>query len=134
MNEEKNLIVEISAKFACFLDKNSITTFNDAVKGHLDYLINENEKLGETKKVEDLKQTLKDYEEKKNIIEKSIKDSDKKSEIITLEEVGELKQKLFGLEINGKMFVDICANLEKIKEEYRYREVAVQPISRTKKM
>ena len=127
MKAEKDIIVEISAKFACFLDKNSITPYNDAVKGHLDYLIREKEKLEEHEKVEELKQMLANYETQKEILKKSIKELDKGTTIITPEDAEALKQKLFDLEINGQTFKNICSNLQKIKEEYSYREVNVQP-------
>ena len=73
LKAEEEIIVEISAKFAYFLEQNSITPYNDAFTGHLEYLIREKTKLGETIKVEELKQMMAQYEAQKIIIKRSVK-------------------------------------------------------------
>ena len=62
MKVEEKIIVEISAKFAYFLERNSITPYNDAVKGHLEYLIDEKEKNWEIDTVKELTKMMADYE------------------------------------------------------------------------
>ena len=56
------------------MEKNSITPYNDAVKGHLEYLIDEKEKNGEIGMVKELTKMMADYEAQKKILKKSIED------------------------------------------------------------
>lgn len=121
MNEEKKVIITTSVTFACFLQNNSITPFNDAVKAHLELLISEKETSGETNIVDELKKTLIEYEEKKKILQRNMNKSNEKNKIITLEEMANLKTELLNLEIYGESFKNICDDLEKVNENYKHR-------------
>ena len=74
MKAEEKIIVEISAKFAYFLEKNSIILYNDVAKDRLGYLIDKKKENGEIGMVKELKKIMADYEAQKKILKKSIED------------------------------------------------------------
>ncbi|XP_066911397.1 uncharacterized protein [Clytia hemisphaerica] len=126
--EELNTILNISAQFACFLKRFAISTFNDGVYSYLELLIDEQKKLENNEKMNELIRMRDQYEIQKNIIEKAIKNSNgERSDkfISTPEEAEALKEKLFLFEINGQLFKKMSEDIAKIELNFAFKESRV---------
>ena len=107
LEEEKETIYDSASFFGVFLKENALIPYNDSFGEYLDMLIREEEAkevpMRDDKRIEQLKNEKKAYQEKKNVIMENIESGSKdKNEVIPLEKVGEMRKKLCFLKHNGK--------------------------------
>ena len=104
--EERDFIYTCASYFGAFLKQNAIIPYNDAFSDYLDMLINEEEnKENEIRDDERIKQLRKDkvsYEQKKVIIEQTLKELSKETHEIQTKKIYEMKVVLCALKHCGK--------------------------------
>jgi len=107
LEAEKRQVVEISAKFGCFLKHNAIATLNDSIADYLDYLIDlEKGKIGaggDRNTLKELEKMKAMYEQEVIVLEKAINDSQSDVSIPTVEKIKRLYDELCHLPITGPM-------------------------------
>ncbi len=106
LEEEKEIIFDSASLFGVFLKENAIVPYNDSFSEYLDMLIKEEgakeEVIIDRKRIEQLKNDKKTYEEKKGVIMKNIASGAKgKKDVIPVEEVYQVRQQLCSLKQNG---------------------------------
>lgn len=110
LKNEQEIINKASAKFACFLKQNAISAYNDAIADYLDVLIREEKNKisagGDDKILLGLEQMKRDYAEQVKILDDAIKQGGEQA-TITPDDIKQLEQQLFNLEIKGKNLQDI---------------------------
>ena len=103
---ERDFIYTCASYFGAFLKQNAIIPYNDAFSDYLDMLINEEEnKENEIRDDERIKQLRKDkvsYEQKKVIIEQTLKELSKGTHEIQTKKIYEMKVMLCALKHSGK--------------------------------
>lgn len=92
-------------KFAAFLRENCITPYNDAFKEYLKYLIKlETDRANKTEVdnniIQNLKDTMRDYEEQVKIMDESLKN--KNFENVSAKDIENLEQELYNLKLTGE--------------------------------
>ena len=107
LEEEKKFIFECASYFGVFLKENAMIAYNDSFSEYLDMLISEEEAKEEVirddKKIEQMKKDKQTYETKKNVIIATITSGSKdKNDVIPIEKIYEMRQKLCFLKHNGK--------------------------------
>ena len=107
LEDEKEYIFECASFFGVFLKENAMIAYNDSFSEYLDMLINDEQakerEIRDDKKIEQMRTDKQTYEAKKNVIVKNIASGSKdKNEIIPIEKIYEIRQKLCSLKHNGK--------------------------------
>ena len=107
LEEEKKFIFECASYFGVFLKENAMIAYNDSFSEYLDMLIREEEAKEEVirddKKIEQMKKDKLTYETKKDVIRDTITSGSKnKNDVIPIEKIYEMRQKLCSLKHNGK--------------------------------
>ena len=131
LKNEQAVITNICAQFGCYLKKNSITPFNDAVDSHLDMLIWQEEgkcppNQSAIKNLEGMKEK---YQQDKMVLCRAMEQPDS-SNIQYISEPGqvdELQQRLFDLKHNGQSLREIFEANRRARDE-RYNDLAIEPI------
>ena len=105
--KERDFIYTCASYFGAFLKQNAIIPYNDAFSGYLDMLISKEEenKENEIRDDERIKQLRKDkvsYEQKKVIIEQTLKELSKGTHEIQTKKIYEMKVVLCALKHSGK--------------------------------
>lgn len=109
LEEEKQFIYKCASYFGVFLKQNAMIAYNDSFCEYLDMLIKEEEMkekvIRDEEKIAKMKKDKKTYEEKKNVIIENIKKvptEGKKAEVMPIEKIYEMREKLCSLKHNGK--------------------------------
>ena len=131
LKNEQGVITNICAQFGCYLMKNSITPFNDAVDSHLDMLIRqERDKCPRNESaIRSLKGMKEKYQQEMMDIYRAMEQPDS-SNIQYISEPGqvdELQQKLFDLKHNGQSLREIFEANRRARDE-RYNDLVIEPI------
>lgn len=128
---ELSVIQQSSVNFAYFLKKNAITPYNDEMQAYLKHLIREEkEKVaagGSTKTMDSLQKSLLMYNEKKDILEKAMKQGDGKDLVLGPEQIDELVKTLKGLKHSGKELEEALEGISKTAHMMHQSSVFVQP-------
>ena len=108
--EEKKYIFECASFFGAFLKQNAMIAYNDSFSEYLDMLIKDEKAkenaIRDDKKIEQMEKDKRTYKEKKGIILNSIETGADKDEILPIEKIYEMRQKLCSLKHNGKSLRD----------------------------
>jgi len=111
LEAEKRQLVEMSAKFGCFLKHNAIATVNDSIADYLEHLIDlEKGKIGaggDRNTLTELEKMKKMYEEEVKILEKAINDC-----VLSVEKIKSLYDELCHLPIAGPMLKNAMIVIE----------------------
>ena len=104
---EKNFIFECASFFGVFLKENAMIAYNDSFSEYLDMLINDEQakesEIRDDEKIQQMRTDKQTYEAKKNVIMKNIASGSKdKNEVIPIEKIYEMREKLCSLKHNGK--------------------------------
>ena len=103
--DEKKFIFYCASFFGAFLKQNAMIAYNDSFNEYLDMLIKDEQakekEIRDDQKIEQMKQDKITYNAKKDIIVKSIA-TENKDEILPIERIYEMRQKLCSLKHNGK--------------------------------
>lgn len=109
LEEEKQFIYQCASYFGVFLKQNAMIAYNDSFSEYLDMLIREEEMkekvIRDEAKIAQMKKDKRTYEEKKNVIIENIKKvptEGKKAEVMPIEKIYEMREKLCSLKHNGK--------------------------------
>ena len=107
LEEEKKFIFECASYFGVFLKENAMIAYNDSFSEYLDMLIREEEAkekvIRDNKKIAQMKKDKQTYETKKDVIMDSITSGSKdKNDVIPIEKIYEMRQKLCSLKHNGR--------------------------------
>ncbi|PAV70955.1 hypothetical protein WR25_20930 [Diploscapter pachys] len=134
---EQSAIDEACAKFAAFLNKHAIIAYNDAVEEYLKFNIREAERVtGNTgskkssKKVERLEQQLRQYMEKKRILDSQLKNGT--AQPIGASDIQKIQKKLEKLELTGpniKLLFDATVNgkeVNLVQQEMYFNKASYQ--------
>jgi GTPase SAR1 family protein len=139
LNSEKEIIINITAKFANFLKNNAIVPFNDSFKDYLEHLI-ENEKTltqkGSKNKenIENLEKMVAAYDEQKRILDNAFRTNVSLSQITT-EDVFEMIKLLRSLPHCGPMIIEAeKAQIKAMRAEQLMERQSISSISITKKL
>ena len=113
---EKDSIMNCASQFGSFLKNNALIPYNDAFKDYIDMLIyDEKSKTGNTinwKQIRKLEKDKKIYEQKKNVLDKSLQNS--KENYIKEEAIFRMRDDLVNLKHNGRALKDALGNTYKI--------------------
>ncbi|XP_055353267.1 uncharacterized protein LOC129599148 [Paramacrobiotus metropolitanus] len=128
--EEKE-IRKVAAKFGCFLKKNAMIPYNDAMEEYLHYLIGaEKEKIAlgcGRDGLEGYERMLQGYREEKQLLEESMQGSDKDHPITANNIMGAI-QSLYNLPINGKKIQNFVEMIQGVrKQQVRSQETLYAP-------
>ena len=114
LEEEKKFIYQCASYFGVFLKQNAMIAYNDSFGEYLDMLIREEEMkekvIRDEAKIAQMKKDKKTYEEKKNVIIENIKKvptEGKKAEVMPIEKICEMREKLCSLKHNGKALQEV---------------------------
>ena len=111
MQREKEQVTKISAKFCCYLSRNSITPYNDIIHNHLDMLIRneEGKEVKDIKRINRIQNLEATYNKMKEDIDAAMNQQDPcDADIISKpEEVIELSKELFGLKFSGQFLKQV---------------------------
>ena len=104
---EKKFIYDCASYFGVFLKENALIAYNDSFGGYLDMLSRDEEAkekvFRDDMKIQKLKKDKQTYETKKEVIMRNIASGCKdKNEVIPIERIYEMRQKLCSLKHNGK--------------------------------
>ena len=107
LQEEKEFIYECAGRFGVFLKENAMIPYNDSFKEYLDMLIRDEEareqEIRDDEKIAQLKKDKKTYEQKKKIIMENIQSGCQGGEnLISIEAIYKMKEKLCRLKHNGE--------------------------------
>ena len=104
LEEEREFIMECATNFGSFLKYNAMVPYNDAFKDYIDMLIRDEqskqERVRDEKKIQNLIKDKNVYEEKKKVLDASMKAS--KGNHIKLEDIIIMKNSLVELKHNGR--------------------------------
>ncbi|XP_055341675.1 uncharacterized protein LOC129590459 [Paramacrobiotus metropolitanus] len=137
LHREEKEIRLVAAKFGCFLKRNAMIPYNDAMEEYLNYLIsNEKEKIAVGLPRDHLvgyERMLREYREEKQLLEESMQSGEKEHQL-TMENIVEAIQSLYGLPINGRRirsFVEMMQDVR--KQQTQHNEMFYSPkISRVR--
>ena len=107
LQDEKEFIYECAGRFGVFLKENAMIPYNDSFKEYLDMLIRDEEareqEIRDDEKIVQLKKDKKTYEQKKKIIMENIQSGCQGGEnLISIEAIYKMKEKLCRLKHNGE--------------------------------
>ena len=129
LQNEQEQITKISAKFGCFLIKNAIAPYNDALADYLNYLIHAEEtKYNKTeldnKALEGLKNMKEAYLKEVEILttkmpSNNVLQDDEVSSVVTPEDIQQLEKQLYALPIHGSQIRQVIAEENML---YKYTE------------
>ena len=107
LKNEKKFIYDCASYFGVFLKENAMIAYNDSFSEYLDMLIREEEAkervIRDDRKIQKMKKDKQTYETKKEVIMRNIASGCKdKNEVIPIEMIYEMRQKLCSLKHNGK--------------------------------
>jgi len=129
IKSESQEIHQASVKFACFLKRNSITPYNDAMLDYMNHLIKEEEdkvKLGGNATARDVMIVTRDeYTEEIKILERNMELSGSDAAVLSPTQVQDAVKKLFSLKHYGEA---LKSALEAVKQTQR-RGASYQEIS-----
>ena len=119
LREEQMKVIDVSAKFACFLKRNSIAAYNDALDDYFQYMVEltKNKTPSAANLLENMKQVRATYqEETKKLIEAM---SDPRSNVppLTSNEIQKYIDDLYKLKNTGKMLADTVRVVEEAKKQ-----------------
>ena len=105
--EEREFIYKCASHFGAFLKQNASIPYNDSFSKYLDVLIKEEEAkekvIRDDKRIEQLKKDKVSYEgQKKAIIEQTSSSTEGEGNVIQIQKIYEMKNKLCSLKHNGK--------------------------------
>ena len=105
--EEREIIYECASHFGAFLKQNALIPYNDSFSDYLDMLIKEEEAkekvIRDDKRIEQLNKDKVSYEgQKKTIIEQTSSSTEGEGNVIQIQKIYEMKNKLCALTHNGK--------------------------------
>ena len=105
--EEREFIYKCASHFGAFLKQNALIPYNDSFSDYLDMLIKEEEAkekvIRDDKRIEQLRQDKVSYEgEKKAIIKQTSSSTEGEGNVIQIQKIYKMKNKLCALTHNGK--------------------------------
>uniref|UniRef100_A0AC35GTP7 G domain-containing protein n=1 Tax=Panagrolaimus sp. PS1159 TaxID=55785 RepID=A0AC35GTP7_9BILA len=112
LKAEQQKIIQISLRFGSFLQANAILPYNDAFEKYVEQTISEEEKCtevgGDRSKLDNLKKLLAEYRQEKTLLSEAAKNPTANgNNIITPNEIENMKTELFGLNHTGKTLEDL---------------------------
>ena len=116
LEDEKKFIFDCASFFGVFLKENAMIAYNDSFSEYLDMLINEEKakekEIRDNKKIIQMMKDKQTYEAKKEVIMKNIATGSKsKNQIIPIEKINEMREKLCCLKHNGKTLKEALGEL-----------------------
>ncbi len=134
LEDEKKFIYECASFFGVFLKENALIAYNDSFNEYLDMLIKEEEAkedvIRNDRRIMQLKRDKQTYEHKKNAIIRSISSGSRsKDDIIPINEIYRMREKLCHLKHNGKNLREALGKYlpASLRNEYRKPPTPTRP-------
>ena len=128
LREEQKLVIRYGAQFACFLQKNSIAAYNDALDDYFErIIIVEKEKTKVSRqRLENLESVRKKYREETKALNESLSDPRSKVSPLTSLEIQELIDKLKAMKHTGPMLSKVVKIAEEAEDQARkHKEIQI---------
>ncbi|KAB0792272.1 hypothetical protein PPYR_14231 [Photinus pyralis] len=125
-DEERETIIKITAKFACFLKANAITPYNDAYQAYLEYLIDRERSLGDSADYQMIRQfqkMLAEYTEEKNVLCHALNQNVSNMRSITADDIIRSVETLYNLKHNGQKIKQLFLMQKRARKDENQSEV-----------
>eukprot|EP00054_Salpingoeca_dolichothecata_P011455 m.63590 g.63590 ORF g.63590 m.63590 type:complete len:292 (+) comp19474_c0_seq1:2-877(+) len=119
LEKERQMVIEINARCACFLKNSAILNFNDDYRNLLERQLDEAEKFSKVgqvhaTKIKNLRKALAEYKEEKERFEEAVRQCKEKAP--TLEDVEAGIDKLFAMQTFGGTLKDLVEQFKQIQD------------------